>query len=492
MFKKILIANRGEIATRIIITCREMGLHTIALYEAPDAGSRHVRIADECVRLDSPQGFLDQEAILRIAQETGADAVHPGYGYLAEEPAFVAACEAAGIVFVGPGTAVLQTLRNKIEALAKARAAGFPVVDYAPISFDESDLNALEAAADLIGYPLVVKSCSGGRGSAERLLKSPQNLEATVQRAQMEAQAVYGNRRVYLEKAILPAHQVGVQILADKSGNIIHLGEREGSLQYSNRKVVEESPAPCLTPDLRQEIWAAALGIARLFNYENAGTVEFLVDTEGNFFFTEIKSRIQVDHALTEMITRMNLVQEQLRIAAGEPLGWTQADVRLEGWAMLCRIHAEDPWRRLPSPGRLRRVRLPGGPEVRVDTYVYSECDVPGNYDSLIAKLTVWGADRAQCLARIRRAVEDFQLVGTPTNLPLLQHVLCAPAFANGRYDTNLLNNAFSCTPQRETYFNDLAVIAAMLYVRRNQMFRPSVPARALHGWHQDSRRLPE
>ncbi|MGB5061820.1 MAG: biotin carboxylase N-terminal domain-containing protein, partial [Candidatus Promineifilaceae bacterium] len=268
MFKKILIANRGEIATRIIITCREMGLHTIALYEAPDAGSRHVRIADECVRLDSPQGFLDQEAILRIAQETGADAVHPGYGYLAEEPAFVAACEAAGIVFVGPGTAVLQTLRNKIEALAKARAAGFPVVDYAPISFDESDLNALEAAADLIGYPLVVKSCSGGRGSAERLLKSPQNLEATVQRAQMEAQAVYGNRRVYLEKAILPAHQVGVQILADKSGNIIHLGEREGSLQYSNRKVVEESPAPCLTPDLRQEIWAAALGIARLFNYE--------------------------------------------------------------------------------------------------------------------------------------------------------------------------------------------------------------------------------
>lgn len=172
----------------------------------------------------------------------------------------------------------------------------------------------------------------------------------------------------------------------------------------------------------------------------------------------------------------MNLVQEQLRIAAGEPLGWTQADVRLEGWAMLCRIHAEDPWRRLPSPGRLRRVRLPGGPEVRVDTYVYSECDVPGNYDSLIAKLTVWGADRAQCLARIRRAVEDFQLVGTPTNLPLLQHVLCAPAFANGRYDTNLLNTAFSCTPQRETYFNDLAVIAAMLYVRRNQMFRPSVP----------------
>jgi acetyl-CoA carboxylase biotin carboxylase subunit len=285
MFKKILIANRGEIATRIIITCREMGLYTIALYEAPDQGSRHVRIADECVLLDSPQGFLDQEAILRIAQERGAEAIHPGYGYLAEEPGFVAACEAAGIVFVGPNTAVLQTLRNKIEALAKARAAGFPVVDYAPISFDEGDLKVLEVAAEMIGYPLIVKSCSGGRGSAERLLKSPLHLETTVQRAQMESQALYGNRRVYLERAILPANQIGVQILADKHGNVIHLGEREGSLQYSNRKVVEEAPAPCLTPALREKIWEAALGIARLFHYENAGTVEFLVDVNGNFYF---------------------------------------------------------------------------------------------------------------------------------------------------------------------------------------------------------------
>ncbi|MBK8989049.1 MAG: biotin carboxylase [Chloroflexi bacterium] len=492
MFKKILIANRGEIATRIIMTCREMGLYAIALYEAPDQGSRHVRIADECVLLDSPRGFLDQEAILRIAQEVGAEAIHPGYGYLAEEPDFVAACGAAGIVFVGPGTAVLHTLRNKIEALAKARAAGFPVVDYAPVSFDEGDFKALEVAAEMIGYPLVVKSCSGGRGLAERLLKSPLYLEATVERAQMESQALYGNRRVYLEKAILPAHQIGVQILADKQGNIIHLGEREGSLQYSSRKVVEEAPAPCLTQALRERIWAAAVGIARLFHYENAGTVEFLVDGDGNFYFTEIKARIQVEHPLTEMVTRLDLVREQIRIAAGEPLGQTQADVRLDGWAILCRIHAEDPWRRLPSPGQMRRVRLPGGPEVRVDTYVYSECDVPAKYDSLIAKLTVWGEDREQCLARVRRAVEDFQLVGTPTNLPLLQHVLCSEAFAHGRYDTNLLTTEFTCEPQRESYFSDLAVIAAMLYVRRNQMFRPSVPPRALNAWHQDSRRLPE
>jgi acetyl-CoA carboxylase biotin carboxylase subunit len=492
MFKKVLIANRGEIATRIIRTCREMGIHTIALYEKPDQGSRHVRIANECVLLDAPGGFMNQEVILQIAQKTGAEAIHPGYGYLAEEPEFVRACEEAGVVFIGPNSAVLQTLRDKIKALAKAGAAGFPVVDFAPIAFDVDDLGALDAAADLIGYPLVVKSCRGGRGSTERLLRSPDKLEPVVRRAQAEAQAMYGGRRVYLEKAIMPAHQVGVQILADKQGNIIHLGEREGSAQYSNRKVVEEAPASCLTETQRGELWDMALGIARLFNYENAGTVEFLIDTHGNFYFTEIKARIQVDHVLAEMMTRIDLVREQIRLAAGELLVRTQDDIRLEGWSMMCRIHAEDPWRKLPSPGYLRRVRFPGGPEIRVDTYVYSGCDVPAKYHSLIAKLAVWAEDRPQCLERIRRAIEDFQLVGTPTNLPLLQYVLCGDAFANGRYDTSLLARDFECLPQDDAYYRDLAVIAAMLYVRRNQMFRPTVSPRSHNGWHQDSRRLPE
>ena len=492
MFKKILIANRGEIATRIIRTCREMGIHTIALYEKPDKGSRHVRIADECVLLDTPDGFMDQEAILQIAQETAVDAIHPGYGYLAEEPEFVRACEEAGVVFVGPNSVVLETLRDKIKALAQARAAGFPVVDYAPIAFGDGDLEALDEAADLIGYPLVVKSCRGGRSSTERLLLSPDKLDPVVRRAQAEAQAMYGNRRVYLEKAVLPAHQVGVQILADKQGHIIHLGDREGSAQYSNRKVVEEAPASCLTDTQREELWEMALGIARLFHYENVGTVEFLIDSDGNVYFTEIKARIQVDHVLAEMMTRIDLVREQILMAAGEPLSRSQAEIQLEGWAMMCRIHAEDPWRRLPSPGRLRRVRFPGGPEIRVDTYVYSGCDVPAKYHSLIAKLAVWAEDRPQCLERIRRAIEDFQLVGTPTNLPLLQHVLCGEAFANGRYDTSLLTHDFKCAPQEEVYYRDLAVIAAMLYVRRNQMFLPTEPPRTRRGWHRDSRRLPE
>lgn len=492
MFKKVLIANRGEIATRIIRTCREMGIHTIAVYEKPDQGSRHVRIADECVLLDAPDGFMNQEAILRIAQETGAEAIHPGYGYLAEEPDFVRACEEAGVVFIGPNAAVLQTLRDKIKAMAAVRAAGFPVVDYAPIAFDVTDLDALDATADLIGYPLVVKSCRGGRSSTERLLRSPARLAQIVDRAQAEAYAMYGSHRVYLEKAILPAHQVGVQILADKQGNLIHLGEREGSAQYSNRKVVEEAPASCLSDRQREELWQMALSIARLFKYENAGTVEFLIDTEGNFYFTEIKARIQVDHVLAEMMTRIDLVREQIRLAAGEPLRRTQDDIQLEGWSMMCRIHAEDPWRKLPSPGQLRRVRAPGGPEIRVDTYVYSGCDVPAKYHSLIAKLAVWAEDRPQCLERIRRAIEDFQLVGTPTNLPLLQYVLCGDAFANGRYDTSLLARDFECMPQDDFYYRDLAVIAAMLYVRRNQMFHPTSPPRTRNGWHRDSRRLPE
>lgn len=492
MFKKILIANRGEIAARIAMTCREMGIHAIALYEAPDIGSRHVRLADECALLASPQGFLDQEAILRIAHERGAEAIHPGYGFLAEEPGFAAACAAAGIAFVGPATAVLQTLRNKLETLARVRAAGFPVIDYAPVTFDEGDLNALDVTADLMGYPLIVKSCSGGRGAAERLVKTPEHLQETVKRAQVEAQMVFGNRRVYLEKAILPAHQIGVQILADKQGNIIHLGEREGSLQYSSRKVVEEAPAPSLTQEQREGMWKTAVAIARLFRYENAGTVEFLLDKAGNYYFTEIKARIQVEHTLTEMLTRVDLVEEQLRIAAGEPLRHSQESVRFDGWAMLCRVHAEDPWRRLANPGPLGRVRFPTGPEARIDTYVYSNCNVPARYDSLIAKLTVWGSGRESCLARTRRALEDFQITGTPTNLPLLQHVLCSREFGNGRYDTDSLTHEFRCDPQRETYFRDLAVIAAMLYVRRNQMFRPAVPPRTLNAWHRDSRRLPE
>jgi acetyl/propionyl-CoA carboxylase alpha subunit len=356
----------------------------------------------------------------------------------------------------------------------------------------------LLAEANRLGHPLVVKSCSGGRGPGERLVQTAERLAEAVRRAQAEAQAVYGARRVYLEKAILPAHQIGVQVLGDQHGRLIHLGEREGSLQYGNRKVIEESPAPCLSQSQRERLWQTALDLARLFNYQGLGTVEFLVDEAGRFYFTEIKARIQVEHPLTEMISRVDLVREQIRLAAGEPLGLEQRDVSLSGWAMLCRIRAEDPWRRfLPSPGRLQRVRLPAGPEIRLDTYVYGGCNIPAEYDSLIAKLTVWAPDRAMCVERMRRALEDLKVVGVPTNLPLLQQVLQAPEFAQQSYSTDFLDHSFVAGDHNrqvepETHLRDLAVAAAVLYVRRNQLFRPSVPERLSSGWHQDSRRLPQ
>ncbi|HEX6383741.1 MAG TPA: biotin carboxylase N-terminal domain-containing protein [Anaerolineae bacterium] len=493
MFEKVLIANRGEIAVRIIQTCREMGIGTIALYEAPDQNSLHVRLADECVLLEAPGGFLNQQAILDIAREKGADAIHPGYGFLAERPDFVQACQAAGITFIGPPASAMTLVNNKIETLRRARAAGFATVEHTSARFGAGELAALRQAADDLGYPLVVKSCRGGRGRAERLVRAPDQLDQAVRRAQAEAHAVFGDRHLYLEKAIIPAHQVGVQVLGDQHGHLIHLGEREGSLLVSNRKVIEESPAPCLSPTLGQLLCQTAVELARLFNYQNAGTVEFLVDESGRFYFCEIKARLQVEHPLTEARARVDLVREQIRIAASESIDLQQDEIQLNGWSMLCRINAEDPRHHfLPSPGRLRRVRLPIGPEVRLDTYIYSGCDVPAAYDPLIAKLTVWDRDRALCRQRIQRALEDLVLIGTATNLPLLQRVLGEPDFVGGAYSTEFLAHPFTQAPEPACHLRDLAVAAAILYMQRNQVFDPVVPERLQTGWHRNSRRLPE
>lgn len=492
MFRKMLIANRGEIAVRIVRACREMEIETLALYEEPDRGSLHVRLADECVNLDSPQGFMDQETIIHIAREKGADAIHPGYGFLAERADFINACEEAGIAFIGPPTGVVEMVNEKLGTLQQVREAGFATVTHSAVSFEDEPLQSIQEAAAELGYPLIIKSCRGGRGPAEQLARNPQQLEAAVRRAQATAQSVFYNCRIYLEKAILRAHQVGVQIMGDKHGNLVHLGEREGSIQTGSRKVIEESPAPCLTPAQREKIVQTALNLARLFNYQNVGTVEFLVDEEGNFYFTEIKARLQVEHPLTEMASRVDLVQEQIRIAAGEPLSLRQEDVMPVGWAMMSRISAEDPWNRfLPSPGQLRRVRLPGGPEVRVDTYVYCECEVPGEYDPLIAKLTVWAPERKRCLQRMRRALEDFILIGTATNIPQLRRILHANKFVEGDYSTAFSTRTFAGESGPDKHLRDLAVAAAVLYARRNQTFYPVTPERTKKGWHRDSRRLP-
>jgi acetyl-CoA carboxylase biotin carboxylase subunit len=494
MFKKILIANRGEIGVRIVRTCREMGIRTVALYDESDRGSLHVRLADECVLLQSPKDLFDREKIVAIAQKMGADAIHPGYGFLAEEADFIEACEQAGITFVGPPAIVVDSLRNKIETLQAARAAGFPTPEHSQKSFGVENMDDIEESAERLGYPIIVKSCSGGRGRGERLAKSPKQLAEAVRQAQVVGQAVYGNRRVYLEKAILPAYQIGVQIVADKEGRFIHLGEREGSVLQSGHKIIEEAPSLCLSQELRESVWQTALDLGRYFNYENVGTVEFLVDTNEQFYFSEIKSRIQVEHPLTEMQTRIDLIEEQIRIAAGEPLFHKQEDVSINGWAMMCRVRANDPWRDfLPSPGTLSRVRLPGGPEIRVDTYIYCNCDVPAAYVPMLAKLTVWGKDRDRCLQRLGRALEDFAISGTATNLPVLQRIIEAPEFVKGEYTTDFRVPLFNDKGEKEPdlHLQDLAVAAAVLYMRRNQMANPQASERLQGGWHKSSRRLP-
>lgn len=493
MFKKILIANRGEIAVRIIRTCREMGIRTVALYEISDRDSLHVRLADTCVRLPNHHAFMEPDTILSIAQDQGADAVHPGYGFLAEDVGFIRACEAAGIVFIGPPAEVVAATRNKIGALERARAAGFRTVTHSPHSFDAGEFEAMTAAAQAIGYPLVIKSCSGGRGRGERVVDNPKQLPEIARRAHVEANAVYGNSRLFLEQAILPAHQIGVQIVADRRGNLVHLGDREGSIVHNNQKIVEESPALCLSPAGRAALLEAAVRLAHLFGYQNVGTVEFLVDAAGEFYFSEIKSRIQIEHTLSEMMTRVDLIREQIRLAAGESLGYGQDDVIFRGWAMMCRLQAEDPARRyMPASGHLRRVRLPGGPEVRVDTYLYCDSEVPSFYDPLIAKATVWAADRPACVDRLRRALEDFAVIGVPTNLPRLMEIMRSPAFVAGDYATDLLHQPLETKPATdiEVLRRDLAAAAAVLYARRHEAFAPQTPDQWATGWHRTSRHI--
>ena len=492
MFDKVLIANRGEIAVRIIRTCRDMGIKTVALYEAHDRGSLHVRLADECVELKSSRGYLDGEAVLKVALDVGANAIHPGYGFLAERLDFIAACEDAGIVFIGPPLAVMHSLHDKIDVLNRVRANGYATTNHSFVSFGENDLEALRAEAHRMGYPIVIKSCQGGRGRGLKLAVTPDQLAVAVRRAQAEAQIIYGDRRVYVERLIEPSHLIAVQIVGDAAGHIIHLGEREGSLQRGNQKFIEESPAPCLFQAQREQVWQQAIEIARLFNYQSVGTVEFIVDGSGQFFFTEIKPRIQIEHPVTEMVSSIDLVREQIRVAAAEPLSITRAAVQLRGHAISCRISAEDPLNNfLPTPGHLRRVRLPGGPHVRVDTYVYSGCDVPAEYDPIVAKVCVWGEDRDECVLRLRRALEDFALIGTPTNLPVHLRILSDPDFVNGDYTTDFFQHLPFDQPPANAPLRDLAIAAAIAYVRRNLVFQPSLPDRLRTGWHRSSRHLP-
>ncbi len=493
MFRTILVANRGEIAVRIIRTCRDMGIRTVALYDNSDLSSLHVRLADECVQLSSGALYHDAAAIVQIARDRNADAIHPGYGFLAEHSAFARACEDAGITFIGPSSTTLEKVRDKIATLETVRAAGIAVPRHSPHAYRASEWEALRDAAERLGYPLVLKAYSGGRSHGTRLVREPAQLESMVQHAHSAALTAFGDERLYLEEAFLPAHYLEVQIVGDRHGNLIHLGERDGSIQHNHRKVVEESPAPCLTDAQRKELWRQALAIGRLLGCASTCTVEFVLDSQGRFYFTEVKARIQVEHPITEMRTGIDLVRTQIQIAAGEPLELSQDDVALRGCAIQVRVNAEDPWNHyLPSPGHLRRFRFPGGPGVRVDTYAYGGCDVPVRYDPLLAKVVAWDDTRAGALGRLRRAVADFAISGVQTNLPFIQRILDAPEFTAGTYDSEFTRRPLPGAEVPPEHLRNLAIAAALAYIRRGIDSSGALPDRAHSGWHRDSRKLPQ
>jgi acetyl-CoA carboxylase biotin carboxylase subunit len=441
MFKKVLVANRGEIAVRVIRACRELGIRTVAVYSEADRDGLHVRMADEAFCIGPPpaaESYLNIPNILSTAELLGVDAIHPGYGFLAEDPRFAEICRDAHITFIGPSPEAIEAMGNKARARELAQKAGVPVVPGSPGPVR----NEREAAAvaERIGYPLLVKASAGGGGRGMRVVHNRDDLDRALQTAQRESEAAFGSGEVYLEKYLEEPRHVEVQVLADARGNVVHLGERECSIQRRHQKLLEEAPAPGISPRLRANLHRAAVRLAQSIGYTNAGTVEFLVDRQENFYFIEMNTRIQVEHPVTEAVTGLDLVQEQIRIAAGERLRFGQRDVEFRGHAIECRINAEDPAHDFrPSPGRVVGFVPPGGPGVRVDTHVYAGYTIPPYYDSLVAKVVAWGRDRAEAIARMERALREFEVVGVRTTIPLHRAILENAFFRRGEVYTNFV-----------------------------------------------------
>jgi acetyl-CoA carboxylase biotin carboxylase subunit len=442
MFGKILIANRGEVALRILRACREMGIRSVVAHSTADAGSLPVRLADESVCIgpeDSVQSYLNIPRLIAAAEVTDAEAVHPGYGFLAENATFAEICRACSIRFIGPSPEVIRLLGDKIRARELARKADVPLLPGSEGAVrDETEARAV---ADALGYPLLLKASLGGGGRGIRIVWDADTLATAVRTCQSEAAAAFGSSEIYLERYVEGARHVEVQVLADGRGHLIHLGERDCSIQRRHQKLLEESPCPVMTSAVRRGLTDAALRLCRAAGFESAGTVEFLLDRDGRFYFLEVNTRIQVEHPVTEMVTGVDLVRAQILIAAGEPLTLRQADVLFRGHAIECRVTAEDPVSFTPSPGRIAAYVAPGGPGVRVDSHCFAGYTVPPHYDSLVAKLITHGADRDEALTRMRRAVSEFIVEGIKTTLPLHARLLADPRFAAGDYSTTFLES---------------------------------------------------
>ena len=442
MFKKVLIANRGEIAVRLIRACREMEIATVAAYSQADADSLHVRMADEAVCIGPPankDSYLNAPNIISAAVITGADAIHPGYGYFSEVPSFAEACEACKIKFIGPKPASVEKMGDKARAREIMQSAGVPVIPGTK-GVLHNEQEAVKMAAK-IGYPVLIKASSGGGGRGIRLVENEEELGKVLKIAQMEAESAFGNPDIYMEKFIEEPRHIEVQVLADEHGHIVHLGERECSIQNGrHQKMLEEAPCVALTPSLREKIGAAAVRAAKAVGYVNAGTVEFLLDSHENFYFMEMNTRIQVEHPVTEAVTGIDIVKEQIRIAAGEKLRFSQKDIEIRGHAIECRITAEDPDKGFtPSSGRIERLVLPGGFGVRVDTFIYSGYVVPPYYDSLLGKLIVWGSDRAEAISRMNRSLSEFTIEGLKTNIPFHIEIMSNPFYCRGELSTSFI-----------------------------------------------------
>jgi len=437
MFKKVLIANRGEIALRVICACRELGIKTVAVYSEADENSLHVRFADEDVCIGparSTDSYLSVPAVISAAEITGADAIHPGYGFLSESPYLAEVCEACHIKFIGPAPNVIRLLGDKARARRAMKKAGVPVLPGSDGPVD-SEEKAHKIAKDL-GYPVIIKAVAGGGGRGMRVIRVPAELSKSFKTAQREAEAAFGVGDVYLEKYVENPRHIEFQVLGDHHGAVVHLGERECSIQRRHQKLLEEGPSVAVTEKMRRKLGGTVVDAARAVQYTNAGTFEFLLDEKGSFYFLEVNTRVQVEHPVTEFITGIDIVKEQIRIAAGERLSFKQGDVTFNGHAIECRINAEDPETFAPSPGVVHAFSVPGGPGVRIDTFLHSECTISPYYDSMIAKIIVHGRDRHEAIARMRRTLEMTVIEGIKTSIPLHLKILADPDFVAGRLGT--------------------------------------------------------
>jgi acetyl-CoA carboxylase, biotin carboxylase subunit len=494
LFKKILIANRGEIAVRVMRTCREMNIRTVGIYSDADRTAPHVRFADEAYHVGpapSVDSYLRIDRVLEVARRSGAEAIHPGYGFLAENPEFARACAHAGVVFIGPPVAAMELMGSKTASRRAVMKAGLPVVPGTDHNLES--IEEVRRIADEIGFPVMLKASAGGGGKGLRRVASSADLESAYRNASSEAQNAFNDASIYLEKFIERPRHVEIQILGDQHGNLIHLGERECSLQRRHQKVMEECPSPLLDVAIRERMGATAVRVGQLAGYTNAGTVEFIVDENRKFYFLEMNTRLQVEHPVTELVTGVDLVKEQIRIAAGERLAWRQEDIHMRGWAMECRIYAEDPAQNFfPSPGLITRLKVPSGPGVRDDGGVNEGFNVPLDYDPMLSKLAVWGGDRPEAVARMRRALSEYEVSGIQTNIPFFRRLVNHPEFVAARIDTGFIDRALeggllsAPTPDDKQTKQSAILVVALHALRKNNT--RSASAAPVSGWKMAGR----